>query len=59
MRVGQPGMQRRQADLGAVAEKQEHEGDIEQGRVEIAGALDQQRPDHGVLPSPTTGRAAM
>ena len=25
--VGQPGMQRRQADLGAVAEQQEHESD--------------------------------
>jgi len=26
--VGQPGMQRREADLGAVAEKQEYEGDV-------------------------------
>ena len=49
MRVGQPGMQRREADLGAVAEKQEDEGDIEQGRVELRGMLDQQRPDHAVL----------
>ena len=30
VRVGQPGMQRREADLGAIAEQQEHEGEIEQ-----------------------------
>ena len=48
MGVGQPGMQRRQADLGAVAEQQEDEGDIEKRRIESAGALDQDGPDHGV-----------
>ena len=49
VRVRQPGMQRREADFGAVAEKQEYEGNIEKGRVEIRRALDQQRPDHAVL----------
>ena len=49
MRVGQPGMQRREADLRSVAEKQEYEGDIEQGRVEFRRMLDQERPDHAVL----------
>ena len=34
--IGQPGVQRRQADLGAVAEQQEDEGDVEQRRVEAA-----------------------
>ena len=36
MRVGQPGVQRREADLGAVAEQQEDEGDVEQRRIECA-----------------------
>ncbi len=49
MRVGQPGMQRREADLGPVAEKQEYESDIEKSRVEIPCMFDQKRPDHGVL----------
>src|SRR5438128_3211989 len=49
MRIWQPGMQRREADLGAVAEKQEYERDVEKGRVEVCGVLDQQRPDHAVL----------
>ena len=49
MGVGQPGVQRREADLGPVAEKQEYEGDIEQGRVELVGMFDQQRPHHAVL----------
>ena len=39
MRVGQPGVQRCEADLGAVAEQQEHEGDIEQRRIETCGVL--------------------
>ena len=42
-------MQRRQPDLGAIAEQQEDEGDVEQGRVEVLRVLDQDRPDHGVL----------
>ena len=46
--VGQPGMQRRQPDLGAVAEQQEHEGDVEQRRIEGVGARDQHGPHHGV-----------
>jgi hypothetical protein len=29
MGVGQPGVQRREPDLGAVAEQQEHKGDVE------------------------------
>ena len=49
MSVGQPGMQRREADLCAIAEKQEYESNIEKCRVEIRRALDQQRPDHAVL----------
>ena len=49
MRVGQPGVQRRQAHLGAVAEKQEDEGDVEQSRIELRRMLDQNRPDHAVL----------
>ena len=48
VRVGQPGMQRREADLGAVAEQQKDEGDIEQRRVEGAGAADEHGPHHGV-----------
>ena len=48
MRIRQPGVQRRQSDLGAVAKQQEHEGDIEQRRIEGVRALDQDGPDHGV-----------
>ena len=36
MRVGQPGMERRQPDLGAVADQQEDEGEVEQRRIERA-----------------------
>ena len=50
MGVGQPGMQRRQPDLGAVAEQQEHEGDVEEGRIELGDALDQDGPHHAVEP---------
>ena len=49
MRVGQPGMQRREADFGPVAQEQEDERDIEQRGIEIRRVLDQQRPDHAVL----------
>ena len=49
MRVGQPGMQRGEADLRPVSEKQEDESDIEKGRVEMRRVFDQQRPDHGIL----------
>jgi hypothetical protein len=48
MRVGQPGMQGGKADLGAVAEQQKDEGDVEQSRVEAGGMLDQHGPHHGV-----------
>ena len=48
MRVRKPGVQRRQADLGAIAEQEENEGDIEQRRIERGGALDQNGPDHGI-----------
>ena len=49
MRVGQPRVQRRQADLGPVAENQEYESDVEKGRVEIRRMLDQECPHHAVL----------
>ena len=49
MRVGQPGMQRRQPNLGPVAEKQEDEGDVEKRGFEILRVFDQDRPDHAVL----------
>jgi hydrogenase-4 component F len=48
MRVGQPGMQRRQADLGTVTEQQENEGDVEQSRIELGRARHQHGPYHGV-----------
>src|SRR4029077_6078454 len=44
----QPCVQRCEADLGAVAEQQEHEGDVEQRRIEGARTLDQHGPDHRV-----------
>ena len=50
MRVGQPGVQRREADLGAVAEQQEHEGDVEQRGIELRRVRDQHGPHHGVEP---------
>ena len=59
MGVGQPRVQRRQPDLGAVAEQQEDEGEVEQRRIERPGVRrsapstpSRRRPD------PTTGRAA-
>ncbi len=48
MGIGQPGVQRRKPDLGAVAEQQEHEGDVEQRWVEGPRARDQHGPNHGV-----------
>ena len=48
MGVRQPGVQRRQPHFGAVAEQQKDEGEIEQRRIETAGALDQDGPHHGV-----------
>ena len=58
MRVGQPGVQRRQADLGAVAEQQEYESNIEERRVETRRALDSSVQTMPSRPSPMTGRAA-
>ena len=59
MGVGQPGMQRREADLGAVAEQQENEGDVQ-------AAPDRRRRrarsasvhTMASMPSPITGWAA-
>ena len=48
MGVRQPGVQRRQADLGAIAQQQEDEGDVQQRRVEVARVGDQRGPDHRV-----------
>ena len=49
MGVRQPGVQRRQADLGAVAEQQEHEGEVEQRRDRSAARpVTSTRPGHGV-----------
>ena len=48
MRVGQPGVQRREANLGAVAQQQEHEGKVEQCRIERAARLHQHVPGHRV-----------
>ena len=50
MGVRQPGMQRRQTDLGAIAEEQEDEGDIQQRRIEAGGVGDQRGPDHALQP---------
>ena len=50
MRIGQPGVQWRQADLGAIAKEQEHECQVEQRRIELRDALDQHRPHHGLQP---------
>jgi hypothetical protein len=46
MGIGQPGMKRRNADLGAVADQQEHEGERQQLGIEQRGGLDQQVPRH-------------
>ena len=52
MGVGQPGMQREQADLGAVAEQQEDEGQVEHRRLQRRRVRHQVGPDHGVEPRP-------
>jgi hypothetical protein len=41
-------MERRQADLGAITQQQEHEGDVEQPRIELRCLGHQHGPDHGV-----------
>ena len=46
MRVRQPGMERRQADLGAIADQQEHEGERKQFRIEFRRVLPHQVPRH-------------
>ncbi len=48
MCVGQPRVHRRESDLGAIAEQQEDEGDVQQGRVEVVRSGDQNGPDHRV-----------
>ena len=50
MCVRQPGVQRRQADLGSVTEQQKNEGDVEQRGIERTGVRHQNAPDHGVEP---------
>ncbi|GCC43064.1 hypothetical protein chiPu_0027181, partial [Chiloscyllium punctatum] len=49
VRIRQPGVQRREANLGPVSEQQEDEGNVEQCRIECRGAADQHCPDHRVL----------
>ena len=58
MRIRQPGVQRRQAHLGAVAQQQEHEGDVQQLGVEAGGLGDQHGPHHraGALAHHRAGR---
>ena len=46
VRVGKPGVQRCQADLGAVPQQQEHERQVEQRRVEGRGPLHEHAPGH-------------
>jgi hypothetical protein len=41
-------MQWREPDLRAVAEQQEHEGEVEQRRIELRRAAHQDRPHHGI-----------
>ena len=48
MRIGQPGVQRRQPHLGAIAEQQKDECDVQEFGAEAAGPLNQRRPHHGV-----------
>ena len=50
MGVRQPGMQRRETDLGAIAEEQEDEGDIQQTGIEAGGVGHQRGPDHAGQP---------
>jgi hypothetical protein len=46
--VGQPGVQGGEPHFGAVAEQEENESEIEQGRIEFGGAHNQAGPDHGI-----------
>ena len=46
MGIRQPGMKRRQPDLGAVADQQEDEGEVEQRRIEAARRLRAASPGH-------------
>ncbi len=41
-------MERREPDFGAVAQKQEYEGEVEERRIEAARLLHQRRPHHRV-----------
>ena len=59
VRIGQPGVQRRQPDLGAVAQHQEHEGDVEQLGRKAAALATSAVHTMASWPSPSTGRAAM
>ena len=43
-------MQWREPHLGAITQQQEHEGDVEQCRIELPGTRDQDGPDHGIRP---------
>ena len=48
MRVGEPGVERREADLGAVADQQEYEGERQEPRIEARAAFcTSQVPGHG------------
>ncbi|OIQ72179.1 hypothetical protein GALL_462000 [mine drainage metagenome] len=50
MSIGQPAMQRHQADLGAVAHQQEHEGDADDTGFELAFHRVEVRPEQGAHP---------
>ena len=57
--VGQPGVERRQPDLGAVADQQKHEGERQQPRVEAAARSCTSRSQAiAGRPSPSTSCAA-
>ena len=47
MGIGQPRVQRRQTDFGAVADQQEDEGEVQQRRIERAACVHQHGPRHG------------
>ena len=59
MRVRQPGVQRREADFGAVAEQQKDEGDVEQAGSKAPARVTSTVHTMASRPSPTTGRAAI
>ena len=52
MRVGQPGVHREQADLGAVTEHRQHEGQPDHGRAAAVRPRCQQRPERQVVGVP-------